>query len=269
MTKLHVALLVAVLVLPAVHAFQTNSPILLHIRDANCPLSLRMSEAGAQKPLSKLVASKAVAYLSAMFVGISAAPQGARAQEVVQDAPSKARLHTASPAEKRTVMLVAGAADESVASGEAVVQRAVAMLAKPTDVQSVLKSIDLTDKKQVAVAASAVSITGLWYIVRSATNKDDNGSSGAPSKASPKAAEKKTESSAEMLLRMKKEEMSKVVLKPGGTGVGMRPSHTGQFDESMSTKGPDVNWKSLDTLMLKRIGSRPPGMETSTIVRQV
>jgi hypothetical protein len=141
-------------------------------------------------------------------------------------------------------------------------------LAKPTDVKSVLKIIDSTD--QVALAASVVSVTGLSYIVARGTKKDDNGSSGATSKtAAPSAEEKKTQSPAETLLRMKKEEMTKVVLKPGGTGVGMRPSHTAQFDESMSTKGPDVNWKSLDTLTLKRIGSRPPGMETSTIVRQV
>ena len=127
---------------------------------------------------------------------------------------------------------------------------------------------DSTD--QVALAASVVSVTGLSYIVARGTKKDDNGSSGATSKtAAPSAEEKKTQSPAETLLRMKKEEMTKVVLKPGGTGVGMRPSHTGQFDESMSTKGPDVKWKSLDTLTLNRIGSRPPGMETSTIVRQV
>jgi len=220
-----------------------------------------------------------VALFSALCVGGSAAPQGARARTVVS-APAAAELVGLAPESQQVrrggAVVAVGSDFHVVADGTAVAAEATGLQRLKGYLSEARMEEMLSNKKTVAMAASAVSAAGLLYVLAS-TGKDDTSKKQTPAaKAQKPAAEKEEEDSAAMLLKMKKEELqaARSSGRRESTTLGTRPdpSITGTGtasrggaaagDQGAGSTFVDAEGKPVVT---KVIGARPLGYQTTTL----
>ena len=233
------------------------------------------------------LAQKCVALFSALCVGGSAAPQGARARTVVS-APVAAELVGQAPGSHQVqrggAVVAVGGDFHVVAAGAVPAETAPA--AGLERLKGYLREAKveelLSDKKTVAKAGAAVSAAGLLYVLTStaSSGKDDKVQKKTPAaKAQTPAAEKKEVDSAAMLLKMKKEELQAARssgARRESTTLGVRPDPSITGTDTASRGGSAAGEQGTDgtfvdaegkPVLNKKIGARPLGYQTTTLTK--
>ena len=228
--------------------------------------------------------SKALAAASALFISSAAAPQGTQAitagldqaQGVCyDDSALRNRLHIddgGAPVILRGSPPIATAVAPAPTKIDPVLGVFKDLLGAAKDIPTKVKDLssqEMPDKKKVALAATVVSAVGLAWTASDKGLKERQGMTPAPKKTvslriTPKTETKEPEESpAQILLRMKKEEMMQAKRSStyGSGTVGMRASATLQ---GTLTRTRDVQKLMTDSQPgpsgSMTIGSRPEGM---------